>query len=289
MSYTIITHDGKAHMDELLGSALLALHIGKEPEQIERINPQDAANLVASEKIPADTYFIDCGLVLDSTKGLFDHHQDRELDSAVLLIFNTYFSHMKNTELHDYIKLVSKVDTKGAMSLDDFHLISESRDYFSFGQGILLKTFENDPMLVLKIFIAGLDDKISFEKLKQQADKWLNEPGNIEIMDVAHIKIIKYIKKAPSELVSPIRSVISKIVDDNDITAILSFDNKMPDVLTLFRTNFGHNNIDFSKSKPYKTIFNHQGGFLMKFIPADKNEWMKLIKESITEGNTNGK
>ncbi len=183
MSYTIITHDGKAHMDELLGSALLALHIGKEPEKIERINSQDAANIVASGNISEDTYFIDCGLVLDSEKGLFDHHQDRDLDSAVLLLFDKYFSHMKDTELHDYIKLVSKVDTKGAMSLDDFHLVSESREYFSFGQGILLNTFENDPMLVLKIFIDGLNDKISFEIAKQKAAVWLKETGNIEIRE----------------------------------------------------------------------------------------------------------
>ncbi len=270
-------------MDELLGSALLALHLKEIPETIERINPQEAADLVSSDNIPDNTYFIDCGLVLDSKKGLFDHHQDRDLDSAVLLIFNEYFSHMKDTELHNYIKLVSKVDTKGAMSLDDFHLVSESRDYFSFGQGVLLNTFENDPMLVLKIFIEGLDDKISFEKLKQKADIWLIESGNIEIIEVDHIKIIKYLNKAPSELVSPIRSVISKIVDDNDITAILSFDDKQADVLTLFRTNYGHNNIDFSKSNPSKTIFKHPGGFLMKFIPSNGNEWIKLIKESYGE------
>lgn len=281
MSYTIITHDGKAHMDELLGSALLALYLGEAPDKIERINPQEAADLVSSGNIPENTYFIDCGLVLDSEKRLFDHHQDRDLDSSVLLIFNKYFSHMKDTELHDYIKLVSKVDTKGAMSLDDFHLVSESRDYFSFGQGVLLNTFQNDPMLVLKIFIAGLDDKISFEKLKQKASKWLKEPGNIEIIAVDHIKVIKYLTKAPSELVSPIRSVITKIVDDNNITAILSFDDKQQDVLTLFRTNFGHDNIDFSKSNASKIVFNHKGGFLMKFIPSDENEWIKLIRESL--------
>ena len=48
MSYNIITHDGKAHMDELLGSALLALHLGEVPENIERMNAQEAADLVSS-------------------------------------------------------------------------------------------------------------------------------------------------------------------------------------------------------------------------------------------------
>ncbi len=268
-------------MDELLGSALLALHLGEAPEQLERIPPQEAADRVTSGEIPENTYFIDCGLVLDSERGLFDHHQDRSLNSAALLIFNEYFSSMKNTELHDYIKLVSKVDTKGAMSLNDFDLVGESRDYFSFGQGVLLSTFQNNPMLVLEIFIAGLDDKISFEKLKQQAAEWLEEPGNMEILEIDGIKVIRYLKKAPSELVSPIRSVISKIADARNITAIISFDDKQPDVLTLFRTNFGHNSIDFSKSKPSKVVFNHKGGFLMKFIPSNDQEWIRLIKESL--------
>ena len=281
MSYTIIIHDGKAHMDELLGSALLALHLGEVPEKIERLNTQEAADLVSSGTIPENTYLIDCGLVFDSEKKLFDHHQDRELDSAALLVFNKFFSYLENTNLHDYIKLVSRVDTKGAMSLDDFHLISESRDYFTFGQKVLLSTFEKDPMQILKIFIEGLDDKISFEILKQKASKWLEESGNIEIITIEHIKVIKYLTEPPSELVSPMRSAISKIVDDNNITAILSFDDKQPGVLTLYRTDYGHSTIDFSKSNPTETIFKHQGGFLMKFIPSDENEWLKLIKESL--------
>ncbi len=51
MSYTIITHDGKAHMDELLGCALLALHLGEVPEHIERMNAQNAANIISSGNI----------------------------------------------------------------------------------------------------------------------------------------------------------------------------------------------------------------------------------------------
>jgi len=281
MSYTIIIHDGKAHMDELLGSALLALHLGEVPEKIERISPQVAADLVSSGNIPQNTYFIDCGLAFDSKKNLFDHHQNRELDSAALLVFNKFFSSLENTDLHDYIKLVSKVDTKGPMSLDDFHLISESRDYFSFGQGILLNTFQNNPMLVIKIFMEGLEDKIAFEKLKKEAAIWLKAPGNIEIIKVNQIKIIKYLKKAPSDLISPIRSVIGKIVDNNNITAILSFDDKQPGVLAFYRTDYGHNIINFTKSNPTTTVFKHKGGFLMKFVPSNDKEWIRLIKESL--------
>jgi Uncharacterised protein family (UPF0160) len=281
MPYTIITHDGKAHMDELLGIALLALYIGEEPETIKRMDPQMASKLVASGDIPENTWFIDCGLIYDRERKLFDHHQNRELDCAALLIFNEYFKHLHDTELHDYIKLVSKIDTKGAMSLDDFHLVSESRDYFSFSHNILLRTFEDSPQLVLRLLLMGLQDKIAFEKSKKVAALWRKEPGNMEIVTLEGLKILRYVKKPPSELVSPLRSEINKIVEEHNISATISFDDKIPEARTLYRTNYGHNRIDYTRSSPSKTLFCHQGGFLLKFVPAEENEWERLLKEAI--------
>lgn len=281
MSYTIITHDGKAHMDELLGAALLALYIGEEPEIIKRMDPQMASKVVAAGDLPKDTWFIDCGLVHDKERKLFDHHQDRDLDCAAMLIFNEYFSNLHGTELHDYVKLVSKIDTKGAMSLDDFHLVSESRDYFSFSHNILLRSFEETPQLALKLLLMGLQDKITFEKAKKVAALWRKEPGNIEIITIEGLKILRYLKKPPSELISPLRSEMNKVVEEYKISATFSLDDKIPEARTLYRTNYGHNHLDYSKCTPDQTLFCHQGGFLLKFVPADEGEWERLIRESI--------
>ena len=57
MSYKIITHSGKAHMDELLASALLSLHLGETPVSIERIDSQDAARLVEENTIFSGNLF----------------------------------------------------------------------------------------------------------------------------------------------------------------------------------------------------------------------------------------
>lgn len=281
MSYKIITHSGKAHMDELLASALLSLHLGEEPVAIERIDSQDAAQMVIEGPLSEETYFIDCGMVYDSEKRLYDHHQDRELDSAALLVFNKFFPHLADTDLHKFIKLVSQVDTKGAMSLDDFDLISESRDYFNFGNKIILQTFEKDPMLMLSIVKAGMDDKIQFEIAKAQAALWLKETDHIEITRISNLNILKYLIAPPTDLVSPLRSAIGEVVDENDVSAILSFDDKQPGVLTFYRTDYGHEHVDFSKSNPHKTIFCHQGGFLMKFRPLDENEWIEIFRQSV--------
>ena len=197
------------------------------------------------------------------------------------LFLMSFFSHLAETDLHNFIKLVSKVDTMGAMSLDDFDLVSESRDYFNFGNKIILQTFEKDPMLILSIVKAGMDDRIQFEIAKAEAALWLKEPGNIEITNISNLNILKYLVAPPSELVSPLRSAIGDVVDENDVSAILSFDDKQPGILTFYRTDYGHDNIDFSKSNPNETIFCHQGGFLMKFRPLDENEWIELVSQSV--------
>ncbi|MDA3811945.1 MAG: MYG1 family protein [Spirochaetaceae bacterium] len=281
MSYTIITHNGKSHMDELLGSALLALYLGEDPDTVIRMDPQEVSKMVDEGNIPEMSYLVDCGLVFDKERRLFDHHQDEKLDCAALLIFNEFFQHLFDTELHEYVKLVSKVDTKGAMSLDDFHLVSESRDYFSFSHNILLKSFENDPKMVIQLLMAGLEDKISFEKAKKVAALWRKEPGNIEIVSLDGLKVLRYLKKPPAELRSPLRSEMNQIIEEHNISVTSSFDEKVEGAETLFRTDYGHNHIDFNRSVPDQTLFCHKGGFLLKFMPSRENEWKKLVNEAL--------
>ena len=99
-------------MDELLASALLALHLDEEPSCIERIDAQEASKIVSEGSFDDNTYFIDCGMVHDSSRKLFDHHQDRDSESSAFLIFDEFFPHLKNTDLYEYMQLVSKVDTQ---------------------------------------------------------------------------------------------------------------------------------------------------------------------------------
>jgi hypothetical protein len=281
MSYKIITHGGKAHIDEVLGSALLAIHLNEAPEMVERINTQDVARMVGDGEIPENTYVIDTGLVLDSQRRLFDHHQDGKLPSAALLIFNEFFPHLEGTELHDYVKLVSRVDTQNLTSLNDYTAVSESNDYWSFTHKILVRTFEENPMLVLNIMIAGIKDKIEFEQAKKSASIWRKEPGNIEIIHIESVNVLIYLKKPPSKLTSPLKSEMNPLMEENKISVTVSIDDKNPEVRTMYRTQIGQDIVDFTRCHPANTIFNHPGGFFLKFIPTDDNEWVKLVKEAL--------
>ena len=284
MPYKIITHNGKAHIDELLAAALLAVYKNELPEKIIRINSQEASVLAESGEYDENTYFIDCGLVYDAEKNMFDHHQDINLSCSALLVFEHFFPELYDTNLHDYIKLVSRVDTGGIKALDDFDTASESRKYFSFSQNLILKKFEESPLQITGLFKEGLSEKIDFAAKRILASEWLYEKGNIGIAEVEDKKILVYKRRPPLDLFQAVRAEDSRIIDLNKADAAYSFDENSENVRTLFRTNHGHESLDFSRSEVSETVFCHKGGFLLKFIPSDEKEWEEIIRQSSLSG-----
>lgn len=280
MSYKVITHNGKAHMDELMGIALLAYYKKELPDDIIRIHPEEAAEIVKAGNMEENCYFIDCGLELSPEKKLFDHHHSGDLGCAALLVFEHYFQTLLHSKLHDYIKLVSLVDTKGPGSLDDFKFKSDSIYYFSFPQKIILKEFETDPLLITKIFVNGLISIIEFEKEKVSALEWINKNNHIEIKKIGNINLLKYNTPPPTEIASGVKSADNDIIEMNDIHVVYSYDKDNNDIRTLFRTNNGNEKVDFTKSKVNLTQFCHKGGFLLKFKPKNDSEWINIIEES---------
>lgn len=284
MSYKIITHDRKAHIDEVLASALLSIHLGEEPLEIVRMPSQEASAKVKNGNPNPDVWFLDCGMVHDPERRLFDHHQDNQLGCAALLVFQEFFPHLQDSELADYIRLVSKVDTGGLRVLDDYEEVHESQAYWSFSQKLLMRNFETNPGLIVSLFREGLEDKINFEQAKKKASLWLETEHHTEIQKIGKINVLLYHVQPPLELASAIRAVDGKIVDEHEIDAIYSFDDKEPENRVFFRTNWGHDRLDFTKSSPSKVGFCHQGGFLMKFIPEDDQEWIRIIEASTFSG-----
>ena len=283
MGYKIITHYGKAHMDELLAVSLIAVYRDELPEEITRINAQDAAEILNRGEYGENTYFIDCGLVFNPDRLLFDHHQDSDSPCSALLVFNHFFPGLAESRLHNYLKLVSAVDTRGQKALPDYETSSESRKYFSFSQNLLLKAFEDNPLVIVSLFKEGLEEKIDFEKKRQEAAEWLSQKGNVEIEEVAGFKILVYNNRPPEGLFKASCSEDKEIVDSYAASAVYSFDEKNESVRTLYRTNHGYENIDFSQADVSEPVFCHKGGFLLKFIPSSEKEWHDILCQSSLE------
>jgi len=280
--FRIITHNGKAHMDELVAAALLCLTRDRQPDEILRLDSREAEVLVRENTLEEDDWVLDCGMVFDPERRLFDHHQDGELSSSALLIFDHFFPELQESRIHETIQLLSRVDTKGLQSLNDYMNLDESKSYWSFSQKLLTKGFELDPPDTLRMVTEVLKDSLRFERLRNKALLWLDSPEHTEIVNFGPYKVLNYLVLPPEDLVSPLRSADKDLVDELGIIAVASFDDNNTSGKALFRTVHGQDLLDFTRAVPDRTVFCHPGGFLLKFIPSSEDEWKGLLKDSLT-------
>ena len=281
MPYIVITHAGKAHIDEILAAAVLAVYRNEYPLEIRRLDPQVVEKMVLDEMVPENSWVIDCGHVYNPGRRHFDHHQNGALPSSALMVFNHLFPELEGSSLHRYFELVSKVDTQGACSLDDYERVSDSRDYWGFSQEILTKLFEEDSLAVLGVYVRGLKGKIELEEMKESAAEWVDFPGNISTEVVKGLTVLNYTKRPPIELFDGLNAIYRDIIEQNSAAAVYGHDKTDPSVRTLYRTDFGRDVLDFSKAIPGNALFKHQSGFLVKFIPTDENEWKRILASSL--------
>lgn len=278
--YTVITHNGKAHIDEVMGIALLVYKLGCLPHEIIRIHPDEAVEWIKRGQLGPKTYYIDCGLDFSPEKNIFDHHHSKDLESSAFLVFNHFFKDLSQSTLAEYISILSKVDTQGPKSLNDYSRDSETYIYFSFIQKLLVKQFEKSPMEVIEIISNGLNDILIFEKEKVTAKKWLELKGNIEIREIEGIRVLEYLKEPPAELSKAVKSADGEIIDSEKIDVVYSYDSDNQGIRTLFRTLVGHNRVDFTLATIDDVKFLHPGGFLLKFRPSRSSEWLDILTHS---------
>jgi hypothetical protein len=280
-SFRIITHNGKAHMDELVAAALLCITQDKQPDEVIRMDSREAESFVKDSRMEPGDWVLDCGMVLDPERQLFDHHQDGNLDSTALLMFDEFFPELQESRFHESIRLISRVDTKGLQSLNDFKELDESKSYWSFSQKLLTKGFELDPVDALRMVSEVIKDSLQFEHMRNKALVWLESPEHTEIVEFGRYKVLNYLVLPPEELTSALRSADKEMVDEHEIIAVASFDDHNVKGKALFRTSHGQDLLDFTRCHPSQTVFCHPGGFLLKFISASDGEWMRLLEESL--------
>ena len=286
MPYSVITHSGKAHIDEIMAIAVLAVFKGENPSAVHRLSAEELMPLLESGEPPPDTWVIDCGLIHDPDRRLFDHHQDRELPSAALLMLRHYFPELLDTDLGKNFALISKADTQGLRSLEDGADAGdsggESRDYWSFIARLLIKTFEEKPLTVIETAAHGLAETITFEDIKRSAREWIAVEGRLVPVQVAGLSVLEYRVPPPEELVNGLKAIDGELIETHQAAAVYGFDRSDPDIRTLYRTDIGHNRLDFTRAEFTRPLFCHQGGFLARFKPSDGTEWKRVLEHSLT-------
>ena len=286
MPYSVITHSGKAHIDEIMAIAVLAVFKGENPSAVHRLSAEELMPLLESGEPPPDTWVIDCGLIHDPNRRLFDHHQDRELPSAAFLMLRHHFPELLDTDLGKNFALISKADTQGLRSLEDGADAGdsggESRDYWSFIARLLIKTFEEKPLTVIETAAHGLAETITFEDIKRSAREWIAVEGRLVPVQVAGLSVLEYRVPPPEELVNGLKAIDGELIETHQAAAVYGFDRSDPDIRTLYRTDIGHNRLDFTRAEFTRPLFCHQGGFLARFKPSDGTEWKRVLEHSLT-------
>lgn len=278
--YCVVTHNGKAHLDEVIAIALLATYMNTPPKKIKRVSHELAKKFISKGFISPKLFYIDCGNDFSIEKNIYDHHHD-DLPSSAKLIFNRYFPELKGTELDLFISKLSDIDNYGPKQLSDFNINSESVNYFKYPSKLLIKLFEDNPVLVINVFKDAISKNISELLLKKEAQKWLSDNSNIKIFNYKSINIMIYNKPPESRISSYVKSLDGEIIDKFNIDLTYSFDKDNVNIRTLFRTFKGDDKLDFNLAQSIKPIFSHKSGFLFKFIPKSEKDWLTIIDEAI--------
>lgn len=279
-NYTVITHNGKAHIDEIVAIALLAVFRKKNPYKIKRVNHEVAFKFISRGLVSPNLYYIDCGGEFNIDKRIFDHHHDN-IPSSAKLVFDTYFPELKNSELDQFISKLSDIDNYGPKQLNDFNINSESINYFRYPTKLLIRLFEDNPILIINVFKEAIGKNISEILLKEKARQWLFKNNNTEIFTYKSLKILIYKKPPEYSISSYVKSLDGEIIDKFDIDITYSFDKDNNNIRTLFRTFKGDNKVNFNLVESIEPFFSHKSGFLYKFIPKSEKDWLTIIDEAI--------
>lgn len=108
----IITHDGIFHADDVMAVALLHEFVDNTIPLVR------TRNITEDDILDPKVWIVDVGGMFDKSISLYDHHQDKMLHSACVLVFKElylreYVSMEEYDELIDSLLAISEIDCNG--------------------------------------------------------------------------------------------------------------------------------------------------------------------------------
>lgn len=260
----IITHNGRAHLDEYLACAIVAAKLTENGEEIEIIRKDQPTEEELND--PA-IWVLDFGKRHEPELKNFDHHQ---MVGGAVCAFTLVLEHfgMRDYDALPWIRFTEVNDhSGGAKAMDlvgggDFNLI------FSPVQGMMLKQFseidltDNICQVIAwgalveqgRYIIQGYKDyHDTYSKLKQAEIKEIN---GFRVADYNFIP-----KNFPLNF-----NAAKKFEQENGVDIVYTFNDRGASKFRMIRKN---ENVDFNQAKNVETVsFVHQSGFLICFDVA---------------------
>jgi len=251
----IVTHAGQAHRDDFLAVSML-LAIFKNITKVFRRDP------TSEELEDSAVVVVDVGAQLDPEKNNYDHHQERNLDCALVQVLKSMKLYESALATFKWLGFTNDLDTKGPFMVSKnlginpdvmFGMLSpiEEQILFMFGQTKEVPEYLID--LMRKIG-EGLLEKIQFTATRM---------GELELMASTVevnglVGIVSPIEDRPSALLQEYRekhvptAAFSICPDDRGAGWIM------------YRYN-DHPNLNFSRlENQVGILFAHKGGFIAK-------------------------
>jgi len=258
----VMTHAGKAHIDEILACTLLSI---KEHGNLSIIRGYDP------EKVDEVNYVVDCGGKHDARK-FFDHHQDSpdvEGVSAVTLVARRFFPKLYN-HLRSFFDRIDKQDNHGIGA------VGKPAEVFPLIQSefFLITAFQEWPMSAVRPLQMALSKELEYIDKVEELKDWLLETSTV-VVKADGLRWLR-LDKEPDDLtvegVRALNEAVKPLAQENNIDIIEGYaDNvRNPGCKTLFRTEYGtQKGIDLSSFDGYPGVkFAHKAGFLVVFDPA---------------------
>ena len=277
----IFTHGQKAHADDLIACAILvAVCRPGSLKAIIRCNSDRELPPIPED----DDFVVDVGGKYDGIRH-FDHHQssdDVKGECAATLVARHYCPELLGDVVWGpFLKRVALQDNHGLRAVESSKGDSRVNDLLVIEWGVV-SWFEKNP-LAAATFVAGIiQGRLDYLKKVEEAESWVSDNGRAFFVGGVSVFMLKRDPREDGLDPAVVNTAMGPRINDVEAKLTMSFDprSEAGKVRTLFRTKNGEGSIDLTKASPQNPVFCHKAGFLLNFIPADEEEWKRLVRES---------
>lgn len=271
MVSAIVVHAGQAHLDEVLAVALLFGAMGRKVPVVRR-DPTD------EEKGNPNVLVVDVGMQHDPDKGNFDHHQEKGLPAAFVLVARWLGIDDLARQVFGWWSRASDMDTSGpfalakAMGTTPDNLFSVLSPLEKF----VVAKFQQDPNSVGDLLLEWGKEILEGISKTNERLEWLG--NHAEVVDLGGVQAIFH--ETPGSQTPNLAMEIFRGRSAPEAGISITRDDRGPG-WALYRYS-DHPRVDFSRLEGKdKVVFAHKGGFIAKVGDMPIEEAIELARLAV--------
>ena len=285
----IWTHSGRAHLDELVGIALLIIKWAIEcGDSVKDLNPENIEiNRVSSSELPdhlgPNDYIVDTGLKYDGAHK-FDHHQMTEQICAAHLVARKFFPEL--LEDYQWSAVIHAMDTIDCQGMHAYELKHGVKAHPLLAHAWLFTDlFKEDPLYAALAYARGLETKIRYLRVDvPEAITWVKNHQKImrvELSSGSFINAVVFYKDFRLDHIdaSAYTSAERAFCREWGVRVICGWDHQSDPgtVRSVYRVANRDGLLNFNKCKSEKITFASE---IKACFPDKSMDWKAVVREA---------